>query len=139
MPVILGLASSHDASACVFIDGALASAVSEERVTRRKNDGCRLPLDAMRHALAVAGVAPRQIDGVALMHSFFPERYFRRETLAKEIEARLIRRRRRIHGEERQLNVNDLLKRIVKRGRGIGPWFRRGDFQIGRASCRERV
>jgi carbamoyltransferase len=131
MRVILGLASSHDASACVFIDGTLASAVSQERVTRRKNDGCRLPLEAMQHALAVAGVARQQIDAVALMHSFFPERYFRRETLAKEFEARLARARRRMRGEERQLNVNDLLKRIARRGGDITPWFRRGRFLAG--------
>jgi carbamoyltransferase len=131
MPVILGLASSHDASACVFIDGALAAAVSQERVTRRKNDGCRLPLEAMEHALEVAGVARQQIDGVALMHSFFPEKYFRRESLAKELEARLVRARRRAQGEERQLNVNDLLKRIAHRGGDIAPWFRRGEFLAG--------
>jgi len=128
MRVILGLASSHDASACVYIDGALAAAVSQERITRRKNDGCRLPLEAMQHALGVAGVSRRQIDGVALMHSFFPEKYFRRESLAKEVEARLVRVRRRFQGDERQMNVNDLLKRITGRGGGIGPYFRRGDF-----------
>lgn len=131
MAVILGLASSHDASACVFVDGALASAVSQERVTRRKNDGCRLPLEALEHALSVAGVARRQIDAVALMHSFFPEKYFRRETLAKELEARLVRARRRLRGEERQLNVNDLLKRVARHGGDIEPWFRRGEFLAG--------
>ena len=72
MSVILGLASSHDASACVFIGGELAAAVSLERITRRKNDGCRLPLEAMEHALETAGIGRAQIDGVALMHSFFP-------------------------------------------------------------------
>ena len=72
MPVILGLASSHDASACIFIDGSLAAAVSQERLTRRKNDGCRLPQEAIAHALEVAGIGRRDIDGVALMHSFFP-------------------------------------------------------------------
>src|SRR5512147_902096 len=128
MPAILGLASSHDASACVFVDGTLAAAVSQERVTRRKNDGCRLPLEAMAHALEVARVAPRDIDAVALMHSFFPERYFRRESLAKELEARLARARRRRRGEERQLNVNDLLKRIAPRGEPIDGRFRRGAF-----------
>jgi carbamoyltransferase len=131
MSVILGLASSHDASACVFIDGRLAAAVSQERLTRRKNDGCRLPLEAMAHALEVAGVGRADIDGVALMHSFFPERYFRRESLAKEVEARLVRARRRLTGEERQMNVNDLLKRIAGRGGDIMPWFRRGDFLSG--------
>jgi carbamoyltransferase len=128
MSAILGLASSHDASACVFVDGALAAAVSQERVTRRKNDGCRLPLEAMAHALEVARVAARDIDAVALMHSFFPERYFRRESLAKELEARLARARRRRLGEERQLNVNDLLKRIAPRGEPIDGRFRRDAF-----------
>jgi carbamoyltransferase len=131
MPVILGLASSHDASACVFIDGRLAAAVSQERVTRRKNDGCRLPLEAMAHALEIAGVGRADVAGVALMHSFFPEKYFRRESLAKEVEARLVRARRRMQGEERQLNVNDLLKRIASRGGDITPWFRRDEFLAG--------
>ncbi len=129
MAVILGLASSHDASACVFVDGALAAAVSQERITRRKNDGFRLPLEALEHALEVAGVARRDIDGIAAIHSFFPEKYFRRESLAKEIEARLVRARRRLRGEgERQLNVNDLLKRAARAGRDIVPYFRRARF-----------
>src|SRR6185295_8782179 len=128
MSVILGLASSHDASACVFVDGGLAAAVSQERVTRRKNDGFRLPLEAMAHALSAAGVERADIDGVALMHSFFPEKFFRRESLAKEVEARLVRARRRLQGEERQLNVNDLLKRIARRGEDIMPYFRRAPF-----------
>jgi carbamoyltransferase len=128
MAVILGLASSHDASACVFVDGALAAAVSQERVTRLKNDGCRLPLEALEHALSAAGVSRAQVDGVALMHSFFPEKYFRRESLAKELEARLVRARRRRQGGERQLNVNDLLKRVAPRGSDIGPFFRRAPF-----------
>ena len=124
MPVILGLASSHDASACVFIDGALRAAVSQERVTRRKNDGFCLPLEALDHALGVAGVARGEVDAIASIHSFFPEKYFRRESLAKELESRLARARRRSRGEERQLNVNDLLKRVAARGRGIAPHFR---------------
>jgi carbamoyltransferase len=129
MPVILGLASSHDASACVFIDGALASAVSQERVTRKKNDGFRLPTEALEHALSVAGVTRRDVDAIASIHSFYPEKYFRRESLAKEVEARLARGRKRLRGEgERQLNVNDLLKRAVRAGRDITPYFRQRKF-----------
>ena len=115
----------------MFIDGRLAAAVSQERVTRQKNDGCRLPLEAMAHALEAAGAARADIDGVALMHSFFPEKYFRRESLTKEVEARVVRARRRLRGEERQLNVNDLLKRIAGRGSDITPWFRRDEFLAG--------
>ncbi|MGH8764244.1 MAG: carbamoyltransferase family protein [Burkholderiales bacterium] len=122
MSIILGLASSHDASACVVVDGTLASAVSLERVTRRKNDGARLPLEAMQHALEAAGVSPAQVDGVATIHSFFPEQFFRRESFGKEIEARLVRARR----GERQLNVNDLLKRVAPEA--IDTYFHRDDF-----------
>jgi carbamoyltransferase len=122
MSVILGLASSHDASACVFVDGALASAVSLERVTRRKNDGARLPLEALAHALEIAGVEVADIDGVATIHSFFPERFFRRESFGKEVEARLVRARR----GERQLNVNDLLKRVAPAP--IDGYFHRDEF-----------
>jgi len=131
MSVILGLASSHDASACVFVDGRLAAAVSLERVTRRKNDGCRLPLEAIRHALEIAGIAHARVDCMATIHSFFPEKFFRRESLAKELEARLVRARRRRHGSERQLNVNDLLKRISPHGEDILPYFRRAEFLAG--------
>jgi carbamoyltransferase len=128
MPVILGLASSHDASACVFADGVLRAAVSQERVTRRKNDGFRLPHEAIAHALEVAGIARREVDTVASIHSFFPEKYFRRESLARELDAKLVRARRRLKGQERQLNVNDLLKRVTPRGEDIVPYFRRERF-----------
>lgn len=128
MTVILGIASSHDASACVFIDGGLRSAVSQERMSRVKNDGFRLPEEAIAEALRVAGVARTEVDVVASIHSFFPERYFRRETLAREIDAKLVRLRRRLQGKERQLNVNDLLKRLAKRGGRIEDHFRARDF-----------
>ena len=92
--LILGLASSHDASACVLRDGSLLAAVQQERVTRLKNDGYRLPWPAVDHALSAAGVARRDIDAIATIHGFFPEKYFRRESLAKEVESRLVRARR---------------------------------------------
>ncbi|MGE0875184.1 MAG: carbamoyltransferase [Burkholderiales bacterium] len=113
MATILGIASSHDASACVMRDGRVLAAVSQERVTRKKNDGYRVPHEAIAHALEVAGVAPADIDAVATIHAFFPERFFRRESPGKELESRLVRARRRMSGaEERYLNVNDLLKRV---------------------------
>ena len=110
MAVIAGIASSHDASACVLRDGRLVAAVSQERITRRKSDGYRLPLEALDHALATAGLSRRDVDAVASIHGFFPERYFRRESLAKELESRLVRARRARRGdEERHMNVNVLL------------------------------
>ena len=129
MAVIAGIASSHDASACVLRDGRLVAAVSQERITRRKSDGYRLPLEALDHALATAGLSRRDVDAVASIHGFFPERYFRRESLAKELESRLVRARRARRGdEERHMNVNDLLKRLSRRGVGVHGHFREADF-----------
>lgn len=129
MPLILGLASSHDASACLLRDGEILAAVSQERVTRVKNDGYRLPLEALGHMLKTAGVTPREIDAVAAFHSFFPEKYFRRESPAKELGARVARISKRLRGEgERYLNVNDLLKRVSPGGESIDRYFRKNYF-----------
>src|SRR5579859_7219356 len=129
MSLILGLASSHDASACLLRDGEMVGAISQERVTRIKNDGYRLPLEALGHLLTTAGVGPRDIDAVAAFHSFFPEKYFRRESLAKEMGARIARMSKRLRGEgERYMNVNDLLKRVSRGGESIDRYFRKNDF-----------
>jgi carbamoyltransferase len=56
----------HDAGVCVLIDGEVASAIDEERLSRAKRDGS-FPHRAFRAALEVAGVAPEQIDAVAFV------------------------------------------------------------------------
>ena len=56
----------HDAGVCVLIDGEVAAAVDEERLSRAKRDG-RFPWRAYRSALEIAGVAPPEVDGVAFV------------------------------------------------------------------------
>ncbi len=58
---ILGINASHVATACVLIDGRLVSSVSEERLSRVKNQA-GLPILATKEALRIAGVAPQEID-----------------------------------------------------------------------------
>ena len=36
--VVLGLAPNHDASVCVVIDGKIISAITRERLSRKKKD-----------------------------------------------------------------------------------------------------
>ncbi len=46
----------HDAAACLLSDGRIVAAVSEEAFTRKKHDS-RLPVEAIRYALAEGGLA----------------------------------------------------------------------------------
>jgi len=49
--LILGINSgSHDACACLFEEYRMLAAVPLERVTRKKGDGGRIPVEAMRTA-----------------------------------------------------------------------------------------
>ncbi len=56
----------HDAGVCILIDGEVAAAIDEERLSRAKRDG-NFPMRAYRTALEVAGVGPEEIDAVAFV------------------------------------------------------------------------
>ena len=133
MPVILGLASSHDASACVFRDGQLVAAIAEERLSRIKCDGGRLPQGAIDHVLSAAGATRRDVDVIATIYGHFPERYFRRETAAKELERRLVRAARSLAGKAKATNFSssNLLKHLRAHGGAFEEHFRRARFLEG--------
>jgi carbamoyltransferase len=133
LSLILGIASSHDASACVFRDGRLAAAIGEERLTRIKCDGGRLPQLAIDHVLAAAGATRRDVDVVATIYGHFPERYFRRETTAKEIERWLSRAVKRVTGSAKATNFSssNLLKHLRANGGEFERHFRRSRFLEG--------
>ena len=62
--VILGIWDGHDSGAAVLVDGRLAAAINEERLTRRKLE-IAFPAGSIRACLAAAGVAPRDVSMVA--------------------------------------------------------------------------
>ena len=98
MSLILGLHTGHEASAVLFDDDRLLAAVSNERLSRVKNDGGRLSDLAIDEVLRLAGRSRAQIERLALLYTFFPEEYFVRENWLKETERRLHRARRRRAG-----------------------------------------
>jgi carbamoyltransferase len=71
----------HDASACLFRDYKLIAAVSQERLTRRKNDGVavteELPQRAIDECLSVAAITRRDVDVVCSTRSQFEMQSFR--------------------------------------------------------------
>ncbi|MDB5804777.1 MAG: Decarbamoylnovobiocin carbamoyltransferase [Betaproteobacteria bacterium] len=75
MSIVLGITASHDASACVFRDGKLVAAVSEERISRIKCDGDRMPQGAIDECLRIAGIARKEVDHIASNYDHFAAGY----------------------------------------------------------------
>ncbi len=134
MSVVLGMASSHDASACLFRDGQLVAAVSEERISRIKCDGGHLPNLAIDACLAQAALKRSDVDHIASIYGHFPDRYIRRGSMTKDLERRLSRmwKNMRGAGTETQFYSNNLLKKLrddpALRGRKFEEYFRTGEF-----------
>jgi carbamoyltransferase len=64
--VVVGVSTGfHDAAAAVVVDGRVAAAVEQERLTRHKHDAS-FPAEAVVVALASAGVDPADVDVVAV-------------------------------------------------------------------------
>ena len=114
MAIILGIASSHDASACLYRDGKLLAAISEERISRVKCDGGRLPNLAIDACLEMAGLKRHDIDHIASIYGHFADRYISRGVWTKDLERVLSRLWKQVagKGEETQFYANNLLKQL---------------------------
>lgn len=132
MALTLGLQTGHESSAALFDGKRLIAAVSDERITRVKNDGGRLMDHAIDAVLAMAGKARSDVDRLALLYTFFPEEYFVRESWLKELERRLVRRRRATAGSDRpQMLLCNFVERLNARGRDFNTHFKKQDFLKG--------
>jgi len=66
--ITLGLSGAigHDSAAALFVDGELAAAVEEERLSRRKHAYDEKPYLSARRCMQIARINPAQIDQVAI-------------------------------------------------------------------------
>lgn len=64
---VLGISAafSHDAAACLVVDGLLVGFVEEERLCRIKRAPRRIPVGAIAYCLAEAGLDIRDVDSIA--------------------------------------------------------------------------
>jgi carbamoyltransferase len=67
--VILGIHDGHNSGASISIDGKIIASVSEERLTRRKNE-VGYPEKAIDDVLRIAGVSPGEVGKVAYASEF---------------------------------------------------------------------
>ena len=124
MTLTLGLHTGHEASAALLEDGRMLAAISNERLSRIKNDGGRLSSEAIDEVLRIAGKGRHDIDRLALLLTFFPEHYFRRESLGKELERRLVRLRRRWSNRDpSQMLLSGFIERLQARGKRFEDHF----------------
>jgi carbamoyltransferase len=132
--IVLGISGSHESSACVFADGQLVSAVSEERLTRKKGDGYRLPGLAIDRVLAAAGLVRTDVDHIAATYDYFPEPYCRRPDWNKELERKVSRLAKRVAGRSpsQQYLVRQILAHLRTGGAGrFEDYFRIPEFLAG--------
>lgn len=88
---VLGIWDGHDSGAALLQEGRLLFAVNEERLTRRKLE-VRFPTRSVEACLAYAGLAPEQIDLVALS-TFDPAKTLGRWWLGSKERYYAVRRR----------------------------------------------
>ncbi len=63
---ILGINDSHNASACLLVDGKLVAAVQEERLRRVKN-WSGFPVESIQCVLKLTATAAQQVDRIAFL------------------------------------------------------------------------
>ena len=75
---ILGIHDGHNCGATLTRDAEVLASISEERLTRRKND-VGYPHNAIEEVLRIGGVNPDQLAGVVIASLFMhKEEYLRR-------------------------------------------------------------
>jgi len=137
LSLILGLQTGHESSAVLFEDDQLVAAVSDERLSRVKNDGGKLSDLAINEVMRLSGRSREEIENLALLYTFFPEEYFLRENWFKELERRLHRMRRaRAGGERPQMLLSNFLERLQARGKSFSDHFLKTKFLRGEGFTR---
>lgn len=76
MTTILGIHDGHNATASLMIDGRIVAAISEERLTYRKNE-MGFPVQAVKACLRFAGLDSRDLDHVVFSTINLPLDYMR--------------------------------------------------------------
>ena len=73
--IVLGIHDGHNSGCSIFKNGKLICALSEERVTRKKNE-YGFPFNAINFCLKFSKVKKNQIDQIAVSTKKLPPKYF---------------------------------------------------------------
>ena len=130
MSLILGISNTgHDASAAVFRDGKLIAAIAEERLSRIKGIGAKIPQLAIDEVLRMANASRQDVTHVAMMCGYFPEEYVERPSLRRELWRKFVRLRRRIRGKQTQVIwTGHVLRETIGTDKTYAQCFRKSLF-----------
>lgn len=121
--LILGVHSGyHDACAALYDGYRLVAAVAQERMTRRKVDGGRVPTEAIDECLAIAGADRKDVRALVLGRGAFPARFYGHLPFDRALEAKV----RRLVGKEKHKSMERECVRY--RRTDSEAMFRAGDF-----------
>ena len=98
-------------------------------MTRVKNDGARVPENAIDAVLRMGGITRRDVDHIATIYGWFAERHVRRKTMRKELERKVNRGLRALTGRgpsKTNVPLNEILRGVGIDG--MGDYFRRDQF-----------
>ena len=73
--IILGIHDGHNCGASLFKNGALLIAISEEKITRNKNE-YGYPEKSINKCLEFTKIKKKQINCVAVSTKYLPPKYF---------------------------------------------------------------
>ncbi len=73
--ITLGIHDGHNSGCAIFKDGKIICALSEERVTRNKNE-YGFPIKSIKKCLSFTGIKKNQVDEVAVSTIKLPPKYF---------------------------------------------------------------
>lgn len=108
---LLGIHTGHDAAAALFQDYTLIAFVKEERVTRIKSDGIKIPMDAIQECLSIANIEISSIDAVCLSRAHLPVEFYKKTSHWNDGIRKLIGKSklRMLANEMRRQNVDNEL------------------------------
>lgn len=90
--IILGLHTGHDAAAAIFKDYQLVSFVKEERMSRIKSDGFKIPYSSINECLKIANLTIDEIDSVCMSRAHLPITYYQKTSRWNDKINKLIRK-----------------------------------------------
>ena len=113
---VLGIHDGHNAAAALVRDGRIVAAIQEERLSRIKNHDT-FPARAVERVLQMAGLAPRDLDAIALNGRHQPRHRTREQLMAAVREAGEESLGARLRQLARNSPINSLFRGLRKQER----------------------
>ena len=73
--IVLGIHDGHNSGASLFKNGKLLSAISEEKISRKKNE-YGFPEKSIKFILKHNNIKKNQVNKIAVSTKFLPPKYF---------------------------------------------------------------